>query len=270
LIRQDQGWAKFKKCFGWQSPALDVCNEKIAKIRIMEPWIRYQSKNVNIFWHIQTDSLNAMNHGHYDFGSFVLYINGEPVIIDPGLYSYSNDGSYGKSVKSHSTVMIDSLGASCEDPSITSLDIYPRLIAKAHLSKQEDETVKIELFSNGFYRFPDLIKWKRTFTVESDRLHLSDSFQCHGYHLTETRFQLHPDCHVASLDGDILISYQDISIRMLAPDLSPYHFFGSSGTHDSEGEWFSERYGYRSPGKCLCFKRHIQSDHVSDYEFRWH
>lgn len=270
LLRHDQGWAKFKKCFGWQSPALDVSNEKISKIRMMETWIRYQSKYVNIFWHIQTDSFDAMNHGHYDFGSFALYIKGEPVIIDPGLYSCSKDGSYGKSVKSHSTVMIDSLGAFCEDPRIRSLNVYPGLIVKAHLSKQEDEKVKIELFSNGFCRFPAPITWKRIFTVESDRLHISDSFQCDGYHLTETRFQIHPDCMVASLDGDILISCQAISIRMLASDHPPDHLCTISSSHDSEEEWFSGRYGYRSPGKCLFFKRRIESDHVSDYEFRWH
>ena len=52
----------------------------------------------------------AIGHNHADYLSFELIIDGEPFIIDPGVYTYNLDDEwrwYGRKTSSHNTVVID-------------------------------------------------------------------------------------------------------------------------------------------------------------------
>src|SRR4051812_22545139 len=52
-------------------------------------------------------------HGHQDLGSFSLFYKGEPLFIDPGRYSYREEGyeSFGARPEAHNLVTIDRLAA---------------------------------------------------------------------------------------------------------------------------------------------------------------
>ena len=76
-------------------------------------WFRLAYDNITIFWHVEPEGAPLFpSHGHCDTGSFVMFVEGEQLLIDPGRFSYvdNNEGIYGITATAHNQVTIDGYG----------------------------------------------------------------------------------------------------------------------------------------------------------------
>jgi hypothetical protein len=90
----------------------------------LSPWGMFLFRNhfdqMNETYLAQVTNEKAIGHGHYDQGSFILYANKVPLVMDPGIESYFDTSkSWYVSSSAHSTVQFN-VGGSFRDTPLTS------------------------------------------------------------------------------------------------------------------------------------------------------
>lgn len=266
----DRGWPKLKK---WLKSEKHEQNAHIKKNGLTVKkggFFRYDLDAVTIFWHIETDGMTYLSHGHYDLGGFILFYNGSEVFADPGRFTYTDSGSYGKSASMHSTILIDSLGAYCEDVRLNTLRAYRFQTASFDLSAA-DGYFNIEITSNGFKRLSTPVLWKRKFHVEKTGILISDVLESSGRNQVEARFQLAPGVKTTNGEGGLKISIDtgvDMHLKVKDQHAYKYSLFHGKNSNNNEG-WFSKKYGERSPGTTVIFQRELTKQQTHTYEIRW-
>ena len=128
----------------------------------------------------------AATHAHQDLGSFTAYYNGMPVIIDAGRLDYTNSpiSRYGKSAKSHNTIMINGIEPVAEVLGWM-LPTYGRMSSELRVESNSDN-VRIVLKHNGFTRIAlNKISHERIIILTSNSLEIIDNINGSGQHLLE-------------------------------------------------------------------------------------
>lgn len=280
---QESGWMKFKKMFGYEILESKPGKERYVIIIKKGDFIRYNAENIVIFWHIDTDRSSYVSHGHFDVGGFILFYNGKQVIADPGRFSYTTKGSYGKSAKAHSTLMVDSFGADCENHRLNSLNAY-KTEPSSYTYTETCGYFDLEIHINGFNRLANPVQWKRSFHIKKDGMTITDSFENYSNNLLETRFQIAPGIQVKKHDNNylILLYESSVSVSLIVFDsytlnlsndcLSGFQcslLHGNKNkTDDGEG-WFSNEYGNKADGTTVMFRRRLGCERKQTYELRW-
>jgi len=262
-------WQRLKKMLGWRGLAEGQWPElKTLEIKGDE-FIRYSRGEVVLFWHIPGGDQTLLRHGHYDLGAFVLFYTGKEVIADPGRYSYWREGSFGVGAIAHSSLLIDSLGAQCEDYQLNSFQAYGRRKVKYHLSESQQE-LNLEIETDGFTRLRTPVAWTRRFTVRKNRLTIVDILESTGVNQVEARFQVNPGFEVQELGGGFKLSSGALPpLELRVGDSSPYRYELSAGKADGEAGWVSKEYGRRSPGTTILFHRELRQRQIHIYEIAW-
>lgn len=262
-------WQRLKKMLGWRGLAEGQCSE-LKSLEIKgDKFIRYSRGEVVVFWHIPGGDQTLLRHGHYDLGSFVLFYTGQEVIADPGRYSYLQAGSFGVGAMAHSSLLIDSLGAQCEDYQLNSFQAYGRREVKYHLSESQQE-LNLEIETDGFTRLRTPVEWTRRFTVTKNRLTIIDILESAGVNQVEARFQVNPGFKLQELGGGFKLSSGALPpLELKVKDSSPYRYELSTGNADGEAGWVSKEYGRRAPGTTLLFQRELRQRQIHIYEIAW-
>jgi hypothetical protein len=128
-------------------------------------------------------------HGHADALSFILYVNGLPVFIDPGTYTYFKSAfwrNYFRGTSAHNTIRIDG-----EDQSEFAGEFLASYHAQAKCIEWE-EGRKVSGIHNGYVRYKNPVFHTRTISFEDNNsvVRISDIIETRGSHLLEQFFHI--------------------------------------------------------------------------------
>jgi|LWDU01.1.fsa_nt_gi hypothetical protein len=183
---------------GWASLFSDFSNKHVIKLSKKWPlfgdssWSRIDFKDWTAIWHTEDPSGSAIaSHAHHDFASFVLFLNGEEVLIDPGRYNYegSEIGRYGVEACSHNTIQLNGL-----PPMLSKGDrILPEIYRNSNYSVSFSENVDSFLVTvkhDGFSRIASTsILHTREFTFTSTTCEIEDYIEGNGEYFFESFLQ---------------------------------------------------------------------------------
>jgi len=130
-------------------------------------------------------------HAHADALSFLLYVNGQPVFIDPGTYSY-NKGfwrNYFRGTCAHNTICIDG-----QDQSIFSGPFLASYHAKTEcVSFENNKSICARHYGYNRLKIPVVHTRTVRFSKENT-ITIADKIETGGGHLIEQFFHLDKNC----------------------------------------------------------------------------
>ncbi len=260
-------WTELKRCLGWLDIS-ETCPGKPKGLEIKKGgFIRYNQGEVALFWHLNDDGSTFISHGHYDWGSFVLFYRGKSVVVDPGRYSYMRAGSYGVRARAHSSLLIDGLGAQCEDQRLNSFKAYG-LPKMAYRLKESAQELVLEMETDGFRRLQTPVAWQRKFIVRPNVMIITDTLESCGINRVETRFQVDSWFQVqAKKDGFAITSDGIPPLELRINGAATCHRVLLNA--EIEDGWVSKEYGQRSSGTTILLERELQHRQVHRYEIIW-
>ena len=156
-------------------------------------WYRLDFEGWTAIWHAESPSGSAIaSHAHHDLCSFVLYKDGQEIIIDPGRYNYENNdiGTYGSTANAHTTILLNGC-----PPALSKRDYrIPKTYRKAevtvsHYTNEDSHAVTIS--HNGFRRISsDIQIHSREFIFNKDSVKIIDNIKGKGNLDLEMYFQI--------------------------------------------------------------------------------
>ena len=167
-IDQHGGWNKlWKKSFKSKS--------MIPKVSHIDGWVIAQKNDWFLLAHSHPSiDLFPAGHGHRDFGSFVLYVNGLPLLIDIGRRTYDSpidQENSGSETYAHSTLMINN-----REPLFIG-DIFKSIFPPNSKCHKKEFRLMSENNFHWSVSEHDFI-WNRTLLMEDeDKIEIIDSFQ---------------------------------------------------------------------------------------------
>lgn len=166
-------------------------------------WYRLVSGRLVLFIFAHTGyDRRSSNHGHEDLGSFVLFFGGEELVTDSGRLNYTGDAAsgYGRAAEAHNTVCVDGLGPL---PQVRSWMVseYVNPDIRVEVSAQGSRHT-LQLRHAGFAGLG--VTHTRIFTLQTQGLHITDSFQCTRDHRVAMRVHLPQGFHAQGVASTIL------------------------------------------------------------------
>jgi len=246
----------------------------------IDGWNRLDFKKITIFWYIKPKGRPYLAyHGHNDIGSFCLYYDGNPVIIDPGRYSYQKTpfAQYGKMAISHNTFLIDSF----EQFPLNWYGILPPWYACEPVEtfyKEKKDIFKFGIRHKGLYRIKGIENVSRVFYLDEDGLTIEDSFKGEDIHQVFSLFHLAPWFNVTK------ISHNKCSIKVCEdfeglPDFTLQGDADDSNTKISlevyKGNnnlplgWYFSQYGSKIKAPSVAFAFSERFPLKLYYKFKW-
>ncbi len=263
------GWKDLKTWLNWNELGDPVIKESTG-YEHKGDFLRFDAGDVVIFWRVARENAGYLDHGHYDLGSFVLFYKGIQICADPGRASYDTKHAFAKSAKAHSSLLIDSVGAWCEDPKLNLLNAYHSM-RTCFNTVRSDECFSLGIKSEGFKRLPVPVEWSRKFSVYADRMVIADELKSVGKNRIENRFHVGPGLKIAEeKDGISICDAPNILIRLKVAD--PFEYKCSligAGTGSTDEGGVSQEYGASSPAPIVTFQRMLSSAQTYVYEIRW-
>ena len=183
---------------GWASLFVDFTNNNVVELSKEWPlfgdssWSRIDFKDWTAIWHTENSSGDAIaSHAHHDFASFVLFLNGEEVLIDPGRYNYEDSeiGRYGVEASSHNTIQLNGF-----PPMLSKGDrILPKIYRNSSYSAtfaENIDSIVVEIKHNGFNRIAkDPILHTREFIFTNSSCEIEDYIEGNGEYFFESFLQ---------------------------------------------------------------------------------
>ncbi len=128
-------------------------------------------------------------HGHADALSFLLWIDGRPVIIDPGTYDYafSPRRQYERSTAAHNTIEVD--GAS-QSEVWASFRIARMARVSIDNVENDADLVRVTASHDGYRRLRGKPHHRRTWFLTTDNLRITDEVTGRGRHTLRSRLRL--------------------------------------------------------------------------------
>jgi uncharacterized heparinase superfamily protein len=130
-------------------------------------------------------------HAHADALGFVLWIDGEPVVVDRGAFAYTGpERDAFRATRAHSTVEVDG-----QDQCVFWGDFRAGLLPRVEPPRvrREDGLVIVESSHDGYRRLPDPVVHHRALIwVPGEGAVVVDRLECRGQHAIHSRLQLAP------------------------------------------------------------------------------
>lgn len=220
------------------------CDDSVSRIYNISGYGLFKNDNYGVVSFAGPKGTNGTGgHGHNDKCSFVLQVNGKPILVDPGTYIYNPSTMERFALKKtsiHNTVVIDGQEQS---------DIKPNLVfgLKSDIQSTIDCIFKdgyfvIMMSHNGYSRLDTIGIVKRNLKFMEKAIDITDSVDGSGKHYIETSFNIHPNCHIDRDLNIILIKNQDGIIKIVLPE------FMNIDIKDSE---FSDNYHHKTVNKII-------------------
>jgi uncharacterized heparinase superfamily protein len=165
---------------------------------------------------IAPDHLPA--HGHGDILSFELSVDGQRIVVDPGVYEY-NAGSRrddSRSTRSHNTVTV---GDAEQCDFFGSFRCGRRARAEVLRYEPTNDGFVLEGTHDGFNHLPGRPRHRRRFTVARSRILIDDSIVGNDRHDAIASFLLHPECqlHVDGSTAELRCGTSGLHLRASGP-----------------------------------------------------
>ena len=189
--------------------------------------------------------LSIAAHGHADALSFILHVDGNPVIVDPGTFTYHTHRelrNYFVSTLAHNTVCVNGKNQAEQAGPTLWLKHY-----KAKVLSCDEAQGVVEATHNG-YASEGVSHTRRVeFNRDAEEFVVTDTLLCDRKASIEIPFHLHPSAAV-TLDGAVA----EISVpgsRRVSMTLD-----SKLSYEIREDGWYSEHFGEKVPAKYLYAK----------------
>ena len=167
--------------------------------------------------------LSIAAHGHADALSFIMHLDGQPLFVDSGTYTYHTEPSwrnYFVSTRAHNTLCIDGQNQAFQAGALLWMNHFT---PKLHLVQQKTDKEIVVASHNGY----DKIGCSHQRSIEFDRL--IDTFTIidsvystrDEKHLIEVFFHLHPDATVLHTDANFLVISHENTSRQVQLTIDP-------------------------------------------------
>ena len=189
-------------------------------------------------------------HGHMDALSFVLEINGQPLLVDPGTYTYFKAlewRDYFRSTRGHNTITIDS-----QDQSIPGGRFLYKYQAKSEcLEFRDGESVTGR--HDGFTRLADPVIHTRRIVLKSalQEIEIQDTLTGKSPHSLNQFFHFHPDCRVERSGPNRYEGHPSTGpkVEFLMDSQASWNLV--CGRENDILGWYSREYNQKVPSPCL-------------------
>lgn len=182
-------------------------------------------------------------HGHADALSFILAVDNQMVLVDPGTYCYHTDLDmrwYFRSVQSHNTLSVDGL-----DQSEQAGPFLWKNKAEVKLIDLNADTGTIEAEHDGYKELG--IVHKRKIGLTEVGLACHDSVSGSGQKNIELRFHLHPGFEPEINGHEIIVSNGSQGIKLITDP----RFTIKTLVGVENGGWYSTKFGIKQPCNTL-------------------
>lgn len=145
--------------------------------------------------------LSIAAHGHADALAFTLNVDGEPLVVDAGTYTYHFDAEareYFRSTRAHNTVVVDGLSQSEAGGPFLWTKKAAVVVARWQVSANG---ATLEASHDGYRRLEDQVVHRRELDLEAGDLTIRDSLDGQAFHQIEWRLHIAPQC-VTQLNGN--------------------------------------------------------------------
>lgn len=191
--------------------------------------------------------LSIAAHGHADALSFVLYVDGQPVLIDPGTYCYHTDAHWRRyfvSTRAHNTICIDGMNqARFVGPTLWRN--HYKTTVQEH--RQSDEYDCVIAKHNGYRNIRVFHTRKVEFFRSEDRMTVTDfiSNKTNKRVMLEMPFHLHPDtaCEMEGPQATLITRNRRMSMKL--DDQLKWNMTSAQATPCLG--WYSESFYRKTP-----------------------
>ena len=204
-------------------------------------------------------------HWHYDQLGFELFVQGEPVLIDPGWYRYQADPEmfrYFKSTRGHNTVMVDE-----RDQVAFDLFAYPPPKRPTPRLLKWEETGSDVLFTGehalyGDLPNPVLHRRELRFLGRDRTVKIRDHLEGSGTHRLEWRFHFDPHLSLTLKENRAIFSGDQIRGTL--------ENSGGEGLLPSlENGWAAPRYGVKVGAPIVRWQKQTTLPFTLESTLRW-
>jgi hypothetical protein len=158
-------------------------------------------------------------HGHADALAFTLNVAGEPILVDPGTFSYSAMPwrHYFRGTSAHNTVVVDGKDQSEYGGSFLWLE-HAKTIVDAF--DPSAETQVLTAHHEGYRRLSDPVGHRRTWSygTGSSRLTITDELLCAGAHEVAIHWHFAPECEVVQSGSRVIAQRAAVRVTLSCPD----------------------------------------------------
>ena len=224
-----------------------------------------------IFVHFDAAPLGFLSiaaHGHADALSFVLHVDGYPIITDPGTYTYHTEADWRKyflSTLAHNTVCIDRQNQAM----IAGPTMWLRHYQSKVISQETNESEDIILATHNGYKKLGVNHQRRVHLNKKDEvLSITDQLLCSKQlgHLVQLPFHLHPDVEVGQVEAHVFDLKHPAArtVRLELPQLMDFELL--KGKTDPIMGWYSPSFQVKMPTSVILGNCHILS--TTEFETR--
>lgn len=189
--------------------------------------------------------LSIAAHAHADALSFILHIDGKPVLVDPGTFTYHTHKdlrAYFVSTIAHNTVCVNSKNQANQAGPTMWLNHY-----KAKVISCDEASGEVVATHNGYDSDGVSHTRKIQFNRDENEFIITDTLRCDKTATVEIPFHLHPEATVR-LDGSMAaVDVPGARCVEIALDEKLSYTVCDDG-------WYSEHFGEKVPAKYLYAK----------------
>lgn len=197
--------------------------------------------------------LSIAAHAHADALSFILHVDGFPVVVDPGTFTYHTQKdlrAYFVSTIAHNTVCVNGKNQANQAGPTMWLNHY-----KAKVVSCDEKSGEVVATHNGYASDGVTHMRKIQFNRDKNEFMIVDTLRCEKVATVEIPFHLHPETTVR-LDGR-MVALDEPGARRVMIELDEKLTY----TVRDDG-WYSEHFGEKVPAKYLYAKTECKGDAV--------
>ena len=197
--------------------------------------------------------LSIAAHAHADALSFILHVDGFPVVVDPGTFTYHTQKdlrAYFVSTIAHNTVCVNGKNQANQAGPTMWLNHY-----KAKVVSCDEKSGEVVATHNGYASDGVIHMRKIQFNRDKNEFMIVDTLRCEKVATVEIPFHLHPETTVR-LDGR-MVALDVPGARRVMIELDEKLTY----TVRDDG-WYSEHFGEKVPMQYLYAKTECKGDAV--------
>ena len=200
-------------------------------------------------------------HGHADALAFTLSVGGQPILVDPGTFSYSTMPwrRYFRSTAAHNTVVVDDRNQSQFAGSFLWLQ-HANTVVESFYASGDEQILSAR--HDGYRRLADPVRHRRTwrYITGISSLSITDELVCEGAHSVAIHWHFAPQCAVAIEGKRIVACRGGARVSLACPDgLSPALI---TGRERPPLGWFSDRVDSKLPTVTAVFAGEIRGNTI--------
>ncbi len=234
-------------------------------------FFRKQDEKGEIFLHFDAAPLGYLSiaaHGHSDALSFILNVDGQPIFVDPGTYTYHTDPewrNYFIGTLAHNTIRINGLNQALSGGPTLWITKYKTSILDQKLSNDSDY---IKATHDGYLRIGTRHIREITFDKAGNEFHIVDTIIVEKATKVqiEIPFHMHPSVKVSQIsENKFLISHDKIRNTEFVVDGKLRPAIISGETTPQILGWFSGSFLKKEATNVIYCKTQIE--HTETFKF---